>query len=192
MFFPRRGCSDLSITGTSRPNNAPNPDGCRNHAEQKLVQGAKAVAQWEILGIGASYKICQNCQSAIKRASLLIRIATFLPQPRWVTTTIPQSHQQLTPTPLAPIRYPGIMKKTDKRFLNSCPSARKSNLTQSPETAFANEGIMMKRKNGKTKLLFPQPPFNRTHTEPPTPAENPHPDSILRLIPYVCAESYAK
>ena len=104
-----------------------------------------------------------------------------------VTTTISQFHQQLTLKPLAPIRYPGIMKKSDKHFPNSRRSVRKSNLTQSPETASATKEIMMKRKNGKTKLLFQQLPFNRTHTVLSTPAENSHPESNLRLIPYVCA-----
>ena len=43
-----------------------------------------------------------------------------------VTTTISQFHQQLTLKPLAPIRYPGIMKKSDKHF----PNSRRSELTK--------------------------------------------------------------
>jgi hypothetical protein len=44
-----------------------NADRCRYHAEQKVVK--EAGGTWEILGIGASHKVCLNCEFAIKNNS---------------------------------------------------------------------------------------------------------------------------
>ena len=62
------GTIDLSSEGAPTLEVALNPDRCRNHAERNVTQSADR-GGWEILGIGASHKICMNCQAAIKQNS---------------------------------------------------------------------------------------------------------------------------